>query len=99
MTKEQLIAKSEYKAMVLRLLSKLLYLRDWEIYEAADFLTELRFMEDKKEAAKKCLAAMENGCLYPVYGGERAFASCGMNIAQKLCDDIVDCRRIGNEKI
>lgn len=83
MTKEQLVVKSEYKAMVLRLLSKLLYLRDWEIYEAADLLTELRFMEDKKEAAKS---------------GERAFVSCGMNIAQKLCDDIIDCRRIGNEK-
>lgn len=99
MTKEQLIKKSEYKAMALRLFSKLTYLRESEIHEAADFLTELRFMEDKEKAAKKCLEAMESGCLYPVYGGEWALGSCGKHIAQKLCDDIVDCRRIEDEKI
>lgn len=99
MTKEQLIKKSEYKAMALRLFSKLTYLRESEIHEAADFLTELRFMEDREGAAKKCLEAIENGCLYPVYGGEWALGSCGKHIAQKLCDDIVDCRRIEDENI
>lgn len=31
--------------------------------------------------------------------GEWVLVSCGKHIAQKLCDDIVDCRRIEDENI